>query len=319
MSVSTKTGTFPILKKAGFLNLLRIWISIAAFTSLSFAGPEEIEKILQQPENKIDVGEACLVLSKDAYPDIDIKQCLFVFDNMTKGVEEIIAYSKDKMSLPDKRIGAMNTFLFRPGPWNAIGRGKNMVFKYDDEHVDKLLPQSFFLPYMLFEHKGTCATMPTLWYILADRLKWPVNAVRGPMHVWVRYRGIKEGNIETTSNCGYIPDSQYCKDFRIGKKAVQNGIYLAPLTRKNFISTLLVNNAYYSTNVLRDTGRAIRYLKIAVKYDAKNMEALSGLGILIKDNSLIRKALSLGLTDHKYSDEFYEKRKKQLDNEKEQP
>lgn len=290
----------------------QVIIFILVFTGFGFAQIEDIEKILQKPEKQIDVGYACLVLSKDAFPDIDIKQGMQLFDNMAKGVEKIIEYSKDKTKLKYKRIGALNTFLYRPGPWNAIGNNKNMVFSYDDANIEHIKPQSLFIPYMIFEHKGTCSTMPTLWYIIADRLGWPINAVRGPGHIWVRYRGLKQGNIEATSNGGFIPDSQYIKDMGVKKIAIKNGVYLKSLNRKEFLATLLVNNAFYCGMVSRDSTRAVRYLKLAIKYDPMNVEALSSLGTLTKDTSLVKKAMGLGLTKHIYSAEFYEKRKKSL-------
>jgi len=231
---------------------------------------------------------------------------------MAKDVSTIVRMSKDTTPLPYKRIGALNTFLYRQGPWNATGKGDNVVFSYDDENIEHINPKSLFIPYMIFEHKGTCSTMPTLWYIVADRLKWPVNAVRGPGHIWVKYRGVDQGNIEATSNGGFIPDTQYMKDLNIGKTAISNGTYMRPLSKKHFLSTMLVNNAFYSGTVLRDSVRAIQYLKIAVKYDSTNAEAFSSLGLLLKDELLTTKAKSLGLTNHQFSSEFYDKRDKSV-------
>ena len=289
------------------------FLVFAIATSLAIASPDEIEKLLQKPEKEIDVGYACLLLSKDAFPDVDIKQGLQLFDNMAKDVQQIITYSKDKVPLAYKRIGGLNTFLYRAGPWNAIGPGKNMVFSYDDANVEHIKPQSLFIPYMIFEHKGTCSTMPTLWYIISDRLGWPVNAVRGPGHIWVKYKGVEQGNIEATAHGGFIPDTQYIKDMKIGKAALKNEVYMKPLSRKEFICTMLVNNAFYCGEVSKDTSHAIQYLKIAVKFDPKNAEAISSLGVLTKDSLLVNKAKYFGLTNHEYSSEFYEKRKKSIE------
>jgi len=290
--------------KAGILTILLVWTA--------FATPDEIRKIMEKPEKEIDVGRAVLILSKDAFPEIGIEQGCKLFDNMARGVQAIIDGSKDEVSTAHKRIGALNTFLYRPGPWNQAGPNKNMVFTYDESSVEHVQPKALFVPHMIYEQKGTCSTMPTLWYIIADRLGWPVNVVRGPGHLWVRYKGEKQGNIEATANGGFIPDSQYIKDMQISKEAIRKGVYMKPLTKKEFLATLMVNNAFYNVLSVEDSAKAIEYLEIAVKYDERNAEALSSLGHLTGNNEMIEKARDMGLTNHRYSQEFYEKRKKDL-------
>jgi hypothetical protein len=266
-----------------------------------------VEKELEKAENQIDIGYLCLLLSKDAFPDVDIEHILLLFDGMAKNVNIICETSKDNISLTDKRIGSLNTFLFRPGPWNAFGPKDNKVFSYDEKSDDIMIPKALFLPYMLETIKGTCSTMPTLWYILADRLGWPVNAVRGPGHIWVKYRGIIQDNIEVTSNGGYIADSQYIRDMQISTIALKNEIYLKPLSKKQFISTILVNNAYYCTEEIKDTILAADYLNYSIKFDSTNAEAIHSLGLLKKDQAMIKKAIDLGLSNS-WSTEFYTKR-----------
>jgi hypothetical protein len=136
--------------------------------------------------------------------------------------------------------------------------------------------------------------------------------VRGPGHIFIRYEGIEQGNVEATTHGGYIPDSQYVKDMQISKTAITNGIYMKPLSRKEFLSTLLVNNAFYCIEEKKDTANAIIYLNLAFKYDKNNMEALNSLGYLLKDTALISKAKKTGYKTSEYSDEFYKKLKKSL-------
>ncbi|MBN2603293.1 MAG: hypothetical protein JXA91_04085 [Candidatus Thermoplasmatota archaeon] len=291
--------------RIGATILLLLFIFIAHI----HASPEEIKKILELPEKDIDVGRAALILSKDAFPDIDIEYCLKFFDNMAMGVNAVVKASIDKVSIEDKRIGSMNTFLYRAGPWNRAGKDRNMVFTYDEKSVEDMEPKALFIPNMLLTHKGTCATMPVLWYILADRLKWDVNIVRLPGHLFVRYNGAKLANIEATANGGFIPDSQYIKDMRVPNKAIAQGVYMKSLSKKQFISTLMVNNAFYLIEEEKDSIRAIKYLKLAVQYDNTNAEAFNGFGTLTKNNKHLQQAKELGITDHKYSDEFYKKRK----------
>jgi hypothetical protein len=236
-------------------------LNLLLLVGLVFSNTDQIissvKRELEKPEKQIDVGYLSLLLSMDAFPEVDIKRTLLIFDAMAKNVRIICESSKDKMDLADKCIASLNTFLYRPGSWNTFGPKDHMVFSYDLNSDDDMQPKALFLPSMLQTKQGTCSTMPTLWYIIADRLGWPVNAVRGPGHIWVKYRGVIQDNIEATSNGGFFPDSQYIRDMQVSKIALQNGIYFKLLSKKQFISTLLVNNSYYCVQAVSDTVSAI--------------------------------------------------------------
>jgi len=237
---------------------------------------QQITEILQLPENKIDFAKACLVLSQDAFPQINIQDNLALFDRMASAINMISHNSAE----PTQRIGSINTFLYRRGPWNRKPDGKNSIFEYDLKSVDNINPETFFIGYILSSNLGTCVTMPCLWYILADRLNWPVNAIRAPGHIFLRYSGIQHGNIEATVSGGYNSDSSYIRSFMISDKAIKYGTYMRPLSKKEFISTLLVNNAYYVYNVKNDNTLAEQYLTLAIKYDSTNAEAWNSLGVI---------------------------------------
>jgi regulator of sirC expression with transglutaminase-like and TPR domain len=288
-----------------------MWGLLGICIGWSRAAPvDEIRSLLEQPEEQVDIGQAVLILSKDAFPDVDIGQGTRLFDGMARAVQKIVASSQDTTPLPVKRIGTVNTFLFRQGPWNQTGPDRHTVFQYDEASVDTVNPKALFVPHTIYECKGTCSTLPTLWYVIADRLGWPVSIVRGPGHLFVKYRGEVFGNIEATANGGFIPDSQHTNDMRIGSEALRLGTYMRPLSRKEFVSTLLVNNAYYSATVATDSSTARAYLQLAVAHDSTNAEALRGLGLLTHDPAMLARARSLGLTDHRYTSAFHDRRRK---------
>ncbi len=53
-------------------------------------------------------------------------------------------------------------------------------------------------------------------------------------------------------------------------------------------------------------------MEIAIKNDSSNVEAMANLGLLTGAPLLLRKAKALGMTDHQYSADFYEKRNKSI-------
>jgi hypothetical protein len=70
-----------------------------------------IETILAQPEDQIDICLADLILAKDFYPELKVESFLFAFDYMANKFSGSFGIIHD----PDKRIRAMNTFLYKGG------------------------------------------------------------------------------------------------------------------------------------------------------------------------------------------------------------
>jgi hypothetical protein len=112
--------------------------------------------------------------------------------------------------------------------------------------------------------------MPMLHLVLADRLNWPIYAVRSPKHIFCRYieKGFKKNNIEATCGGGYIPDRTYISDSKIPKKPLKNGVYLRTLTQKEYIANMLSSCARYSFEYNKDLKKAIYYTELCVKYDS---------------------------------------------------
>jgi len=110
-----------------------------------------------------------------------------------------------------------------------------------------------------------------LYLILGERLGWPLHPVRSARHFFVRYVSKEismnfQENIETTSGGGYFPDDEYIKSVNMPKNAIENGVYLRTLTKKEYLASLLITNAneYLSQG---NVEKAKRYYELAIKYD----------------------------------------------------
>jgi hypothetical protein len=112
-----------------------------------------IEEILALPEDKIDIGLADLVLAKDFYPDLKIESFLYAFNYMADRYNYFFGQHTD----PDRRVRALNTFLYKKGEWND-----SITFGYDDDdlHVKKL--SNKFINGYIATKKGSCITLPMI-------------------------------------------------------------------------------------------------------------------------------------------------------------
>ena len=198
-----------------------------------------IEEILALPEEQIDVGLADLVLAKDFYPDLKIESFLHAFDYMADRFMYFFGQHTD----PDKRVRALNSFLYQKGEWND-----SITFGYDDEDLHARRLSNKFINGYIATKKGSCITLPMMYVILAGRLGFPIYAARLPYHFFVRYvpeptTPSFQENIEATNGGSYVPNEEYKKTFRIPEKALKNGVYLRTLTKKQYVASLLLINA----------------------------------------------------------------------------
>ena len=168
----------------------------------------------------------------------------------------------------------MNTYFFRPGWWND-----SLVFTYDIDDLDATRLNNRYLNGYLATRKGSCVTMSMLYLAIADRLQWPIVAVRGAKHVFCRYLapGFTENNIEPTCGGGYLTDSQYVSAGNIPPRGIKNGVYMRSLSKKEYIATLISNHALQLIEMGR-RDKAKEYLELAIRLDSTLSTAYWNLG-----------------------------------------
>lgn len=108
-----------------------------------------------------------------------------------------------------------------------------------------------------------------LWLVLADRLGWPVHAVMSTKHYFLRYEDdrLSEKNIDPTAWGGYVPDENYKADGLIPDRAVENGVYLRSLSRREYLASLLSNHIRHYEEREPDLEKARDYLELALSID----------------------------------------------------
>lgn len=229
-----------------------------------------VEEVVAKPEGSIDVGIACLTLAKEVYPELRVETFSRALDYMA---EHILLLNKGNAD-PVVRIGLLNTFFLRPGWWND-----SIVFTYDLDDLEATRRDNRYLNGLLASKKGSCITMSMLYLAVADRLHWPIVPVRAAKHIFCRYLapGFDENNIEPTCGGGYLTNEQYIEQGGIPENAIRNGAYLRPLTKKEYLATLLSNHALEVLGTGR-TEKAREYLELAISMDSTLSTAYWNLG-----------------------------------------
>ncbi len=221
-----------------------------------------VENLLRQPEDKIDVGIAALTLAKEIYPEIDIPSYSEKIDAMAGQVRRLARGTSD----PDQRVRCLNTVILLYGKF----QGSRDASARESE--------SYYLNRVLDTKQGNCFSMPVLFIAVAQRLGWPVHLVHVPDHSFVRYVDpvLKEQNIETTSNGGYVSDESYARDFKVSQKGRKSGAYLRTLTHRELLGDLVEINAI-TLGQQGNLSKSIDYLKVATKLNPRLVSAWANL------------------------------------------
>lgn len=285
--------------KALALALCVLGMSHAVLASDQPHIPVAIQKQLNLPEDKIDIGLAALTFAKEFYPNLDIAAYSKRIDLIADKARQLAQGTPD----PETRIRILNTVIHQ---MEGI--------HYDHSPFARSRQDYYFLNGILDTKQGICYTMPLLYIAVAQRLGYPLHPVMAPDHVFVRYvdPNFTEQNIETTSGGKYFPDEYYIKAFAIGKKGMKSGSYLRTLTYREFLGYMLAANAvFHGRN--GESLKAIVYLEKSAQLDPKFADHYDNLRIVYtglgevnprmaaiyrgKAEAYARKAKDLGFVD----------------------
>ncbi len=266
------------------MNKITIFLLIQFLFSISFAQEkyegQTIEQILELPEEEIDLGLACLIIAKEAYPDMNIE---FFDCALNYMVDVIKALNRDNPD-PESRIALLNHYLFVPGNWND-----SITFTFDFEDMQGRKTENRYLNGLIATKKGNCVTIPMLYLAIADRLGWPIYPVRAPQHFFCRYiidsDSNKYYNIETTSKGMILDDWLYVDEMKITKDGLKNGCYLRTLTKKEYLASMVHNHV-----------QLYWHLGNTYFFQARNYERL----MLMEKNSLAIEQETLTLVNRKF-------------------
>ena len=227
------------------------------------------------PEEYIDVGLWALVIAKEFDPEVDIESNLQSLDSMAAEINRMLA-GRDK---DIEKTSMTRTFLYESGVWN-----NHHPFTYDlDDPLGKR-PENQLLNSYLTSRKGNCLSMPVLFIALMERLDpdVPFHAVRAPLHLFCRLRDRQNGdiwNVETTNGGHPARNQWYIETLNIPQKAIDSGLYLQDLTKKELLADLL-QPLIYKYRVKEDYATALKYADLALQIDSTSTVGLVSKGAL---------------------------------------
>jgi regulator of sirC expression with transglutaminase-like and TPR domain len=186
-------------------------------------GLQTLQALFESSDSSLDLAQAKLVIDRMIDPSIDpdaVQRQLDVLVESTRSRFPVEASSRVKLD-------TLLSTIYQPGAWNDF-----RPFSYDlDDPFGKNIENKVLSTY-LATRKGNCVSMPILLVILGQRLELPMTLATAPGHVLVKFADDTQQawvNIEATAG-GFKFDSSYERELGISATAIENGIYLRPLS-----------------------------------------------------------------------------------------
>jgi len=229
---------------------------------------ETIQTCLELPEAQINLANIKLSVDQMIDPSTDQASVLRRLDIMTTEVRATLPPGASNLD----KFKALRDYLYRPPPLSG-----RRPFRYNFED-DRSLNAKLLSVY-LSTGKGNCVSMPLLFVIIGQRLGIPVTIATAPGHIYVKFRGdngVWHG-VETTSGGGWADDDWQRSQFpNMTPKAIANGVYLQPLTRKETAAVIagsLLEMYELQQSVAADEAR-ISLASLIVKHYPKDVAAM---------------------------------------------
>jgi regulator of sirC expression with transglutaminase-like and TPR domain len=181
------------------------------------------EELLASHDLRIE--EVAIRISTLEYPQVSAQR---IKDGITAIADRVSAIVRDRTD-PDYRIRVINTVIY-----------KEFGYWYNLNDLTAQSTESNIIGGLIATKKGSCVTMPLLYFIVTERLGYPVVAVNAPQHFFLRYDdGSYRSNIEATSGGGEMSDQQIIHDIGIPQAGVTSGAYLRSITKREYLAELV--------------------------------------------------------------------------------
>jgi hypothetical protein len=158
--------------------------------------------------------------------------------------------------------------------------------------------------------------MPFLFVILAKKMGLHATVATAPLHVFVKFRDPQTDkwlNVETTDIGQILDDSFYHEKSPMTETAINNGVYLQPLSKKESVAVMaVVLSEHYEQQ--KQWQNSIKVSKLILKYYPKYAYVMLKLGnayrgLLQQQTKLITAKKAITSIEKNYLDNLYSQNK----------
>lgn len=236
----------------------------------------EIEKMLTGA-GPISLERAVFLVEKAFDPKLDFAE----FDNQLNKSVNVIGrkMESDKLSPADNLGKIMTAFRFMTDTISVSTKGETIITtypkKYDFEDFwGRQDYRKMFVSKLLKEGSGQCHSLPLLFLLLCEKMNAEARLAFAPNHSFIKFQD-KRGkwhNLELTNGMlasdHFMIESGYVK-----AEAIQNKIYMEPLTKKQVIVQCLNDLALGYQKKFGYDPFVKECVNVALSHDPKSLTA----------------------------------------------
>ncbi|MCL1132344.1 transglutaminase-like domain-containing protein [Shewanella sairae] len=263
-----------------------------------------VEAIFAKPSSEIDLARAKLTIDKLVDPSVDVDATLAEIDNMVNEIRH--GLSSDLTGIDT--LLSLSAFLYESGYWN-----RNQPLQYDFNDPLGQSINSKLLSNYLDTKKGNCISMPILYVIIAEKLGLDVTLSTAPLHVFVKFRDPLTGkylSLEATDRGQLVNHEFYKSKSTIKPEAINNGLYLQPLSKKESVGVIAVLlSEYYAEH--KQWQNSIDVAKVVLKHYPNYAYAMIKIGngysrLLSEKVAEVKAKKSYTIKEKEYMDHLYQ-------------
>ena len=219
-------------------------VQIETQSSLYNAAFLEISDMLDSKQ-PLSIKRA-VFLAEWAYLDgkLDYDEFCKTIDNAADFVKRFVIANQMGKYKTAKNM-ALIEYFFRPYSGNGH---KPFTYNFSDIEGTEDFTQQFVSKVMQ-THEGQCRSLPMYYRVLAEAVDAEAHIAYAPQHVFIRYRDEDNlfpedwVNVELTTH-QLVPEFGIKEGFEISEKAIENKVYLYPLTAKETVASQLADLAF---------------------------------------------------------------------------
>jgi regulator of sirC expression with transglutaminase-like and TPR domain len=188
---------------------------------------DDFRRVVNEPDERIDLSRAALEIARDDYPDLDVSRYLRHMDQLATTVGERVGNDKTVYH----SIAALNAVLFQERGFHG-----NRDNYYD--------PKNSFLNEVIERRTGIPISLSVLYIEVAQRIGLPLQGVSFPGHFLVKYCNDKEKIVIDPFNGGEIKSKESLGKFLgnlYGENVAWTDEFLEAVTKKQIIKRMLNN------------------------------------------------------------------------------
>lgn len=206
---------------------------------------EAYNKLTKLDETNFSIEKATFIIENAYFED---QQEYEEFNTIVNQTGDFLREKMDELGYDKESNLAKNFMLFQFFSDTLEIKSKDLKhlpFKYDFEDYMGIKDWSkMFVSKLLETGKGQCNSLPRLYLILAEEIGAEAFLSLSPNHSYIKFQDKDNNwfNVELTNGM-FTTDSSILQSGFIKSEALQNGIYMQTMNRKELFSQLLVDLA----------------------------------------------------------------------------